>query len=128
MAVTYGQTGIGWIAAMAKIKICKEVNCKNAATTKAYCRLHYLRNWKQIKEEEHKKAAKRLNSYILSVCKRHPDRYLEVIKESLRSSSFDQEISRMFDDDDDEGFVLDEPTYEEEIERLIDELKIEKGF
>ena len=113
---------------MAKIKICKDPDCKNAATTKGYCRLHYLRNWKQIKEEEHKKAAKRLNSYILSVCKKHPDRYLEVIKENLRSSSFEQEVGRMFADEEDEGLVLDEPTYEEEIERLIDDLKIEKGF
>lgn len=114
---------------MARIKICKGRDCKNAATAKSYCRLHYLRNWKGIKELERARAAKKLNAYITSVCKKHPDRYMEVIKEDLKSQNFEQDIDKLFGfDDEDAGVIFDEPTYEEEIEKLIEELKIEKGF
>ena len=44
-----------------KIKICIEEGCKNVQTTKDYCRLHYLKNWKKIKVLQQKKAAERLN-------------------------------------------------------------------
>lgn len=114
---------------MARIRICKDPDCKNAETTEGYCRLHYLKNWKQIKEETRKKAAKRLNRYIEHVVKHHPDRYLEIIKKEIRSPSFDRQIEEKFGyDDGDSTTIFDEPTYEEEIEKLIKELKVEKGF
>ncbi|MBT3181743.1 MAG: hypothetical protein HN337_04445 [Deltaproteobacteria bacterium] len=113
---------------MARIKICKDRNCKNAATTKGYCRLHYLRNWRVIKEVERERSAKKLNAYINYICKKHPDRYMDIIKENLRSSNFDKDIEREFGFDDPEELSFDDSTYEDEIERLIDELKIEKGF
>ncbi len=56
-----------------KIKICTEDGCHNAQTSKEYCRLHYLKNWKTIKAEEEKKAAKRLNRYVEGIMKRNPD-------------------------------------------------------
>ena len=31
---------------------CSERKCDNPATTGAYCRLHYIRNWKEIKKKE----------------------------------------------------------------------------
>lgn len=114
---------------MAHIKICKEADCQNAATTEGFCRLHYLRNWKRIKDEARRKAARKLNRYIESVIRRHPDRYVEMIKKDLRSPSFDQYVAEHFGDEGEaEEIFQDEPTYEEEIERLIKQLKIEKGF
>lgn len=114
---------------MAKIRICKDENCKNAATTEGYCRLHYLRNWRRIKEEAGKKSAKKLNRYIEYVIKKHPDRYLDIIKKDLRSPTFNRDIEERFGYDDEEADeILGEPAYEEEIERLIKQLKVEKGF
>lgn len=74
------------------------------------------------------KAAEKLNKYIENLCRRHPGRYLEAIKENLRSPQFDQDVERTFGFKGEEDLIFDEPTYEEEIEKLIEELKIEKGF
>lgn len=114
---------------MARIKICKEGDCQNASTTEGFCRLHYLRNWKTIRDGKHRRAAKKLNSYIEDVIRRHPDRYMEVIKKDLRSPQFNRYVEETFGhNEEEEGPLLDEPTYDEEIERLIKQLKIEKGF
>lgn len=114
---------------MARIHICKEDGCHNASTTKGYCRLHYLRHWRNIKDDEKRRAAEKLNKYIEYICRKHPDRYMEVIKEDLRSSTFEREVDKIIGNDDrEDDLVFDEPTYEEEIEKLIRELKIEKGF
>ncbi|MFH0799971.1 MAG: hypothetical protein V2A66_07325 [Pseudomonadota bacterium] len=114
---------------MAKIKICKEPDCQNAATTEGYCRLHYLRNWKHIKEDSRRRAAKKLNRYIDHVIQKHPDRYIDVIKKDLRSPLFDRYVEETFGcEEGEDGQVLDEPSYEEEIEQLIRQLKVEKGF
>ena len=34
------------------IKLCKAANCQDTATTSGYCRIHYLKLWQKIKEEE----------------------------------------------------------------------------
>lgn len=115
---------------MTHIKICKEEGCTNASTTKGYCRLHYLRNWKQIKDGERRKAAKKLNRYIEHVIRKHPDRYVDIIKRDLRDPGFDDFIEEHFGGEEEDGNLLfsDEPSYEEEIENLIRQLKVEKGF
>ena len=56
-----------------KIKICLAKGCNNTQTTKEYCRLHYLQNWKTIKAEEKRKETKRLNRYVEGIMKRNPD-------------------------------------------------------
>lgn len=114
---------------MTRIIICKEPECHNAATTEGYCRLHYLKHWRNIKEEAKKKAAKKLNRYVEHVMKRHPDRYMDVIKKDLRSPRFEQYVEETFGYDQDEtDIAAGEPSFEEEIEKLIKQLKIEKGF
>lgn len=110
---------------MAHIKICKMRDCKNAATTRGYCRLHYLRHWKDIREKEHQKAADKLNRYVEYMSKNYGEDYLDAIKEDLQSDNLDNRMSEVFEN---ENLPFDEPTYEEEIEKLINELKVEKGF
>lgn len=68
-----------------KTKICAESRCKSPATSDGYCRLHYLRNWKELKSEQKDKAEKRLNSYIDRLMKKYPGEYMDKIKESLES-------------------------------------------
>lgn len=110
---------------MPRIKICKEEGCHNAQTASGYCRLHYLKNWRKIKDEQEEKAAKRLDRYINSVYKRHPTKYIEVIKEEINNNKIPKGD---YDDMDDLCHMFNEPTYEEDIERLIQDLKIEKDF
>ncbi len=115
---------------MPRIKICKEANCHNAATTAGYCRLHYLKNWKKIKERRRQAAARKLNAYIESVVKKHPDRYMEVIKRDIRNPHFDKYIQETFgyDDEDEASDIFGEPAYDEEVEKLIRDLKLEKDY
>lgn len=116
---------------MAKIKLCKEKNCHNAQTTEGFCRLHYLRNWKQIKLEKKKKAAKNLNRYVESILKRNPDRYVEEIKKDIRSKDFEERVEETFGGGEapEEPFTLfDSNTTDEELEEIISRIKMEKGF
>lgn len=116
---------------MAKIRICKEPGCNNTQTTKGYCRLHYLKNWKKIKAEKQKFAAKRLNKYIENIVEKHPDRYVEVIKKNLKSRRFEKNIIDEYGEDqdmDDVYKLFNDPGYEGDIEKLIRDLKIEDKF
>ena len=114
---------------MAKIKICKEEDCKNSQTTGGYCRLHYLKHWKILQLEKKKKAAKNLNRYVESILKKHPDKYIEVIKKDLRSKKFDEIVDKQFGGDLEESESLFEPrSYDEDIEKFLNDLKIEKDF
>jgi hypothetical protein len=70
-----------------KIKICMEKNCKNTQTSKEYCRLHYIKNWKSIKIIEKRKAAKRLNGYIEGIMRRNPDAAHEIGKNCVKDDS-----------------------------------------
>ncbi|MBI2067363.1 MAG: hypothetical protein HYW02_00115 [Deltaproteobacteria bacterium] len=113
-----------------KIKICAESECKNAATVTGYCRLHYLKNWKNIKEEKKKKAVDRLNRYVEGIVKQHPDRYIDVIRHDLKSRKeldFDgggtaspSEVDEILDD---LGY-----TDEDGIDKLLTHIKLDRDF
>ena len=109
---------------MAKIKICKEESCQNSQTTGGFCRLHYLKNWKKIQLDKKKKAAKNLNRYVESILKRNPDRYVEIIKKDIRSKKFEQFVEDEFGSLE-PGGLFDSPTYEQEIDELLDQIKVE---
>ena len=85
-----------------KIKICIEEVCNNVQTTKEYCRLHYLKNWKTIKTEEKRKATKRLNRYVEGIIQRNYDSS-EKSDGDTRSSNY-------------------KPSATEEVESLIEDL------
>ncbi|MDO8527134.1 MAG: hypothetical protein Q7T03_05530 [Deltaproteobacteria bacterium] len=113
---------------MAKIKICKEKGCHNSQTTDGFCRLHYLRNWKKIQTEKRKKAAKNLNRYVESILQRHPDRYVEEIKKEIRSKDFGKRVDEKFGADEEPVAVFEPNASDEDLDKILSELKIEKGF
>ena len=114
---------------MAKIRICKEPKCNNEATTKGFCRLHYLKNWKTIKTGQEKEAATRLNKYIEHIIEQHPNRYIDVIKKEIKAKRFEKTANADYEPEMDDIYKLfNDPGYEEDIERLIKELKIEDNF
>lgn len=111
-----------------RIRICKEEDCQNAQTTAGYCRLHYLRNWKRLKEEKQKVSAERLNKYVDRMSRRFPGRYVDEIKKELRRGVFEDGPAPV--DDEAEAFSspFAEAEYKEEIDQLLHDLKIEKDF
>lgn len=113
---------------MARIKICKESDCDNAATTAGFCRLHYLKNWKALQLEQKQRAAKKLNGYIESICRSHPENYVDVLKKEIRSPKFDKSVAENFGRDDNEDNPFNEPTFEEDVEKLLKELKVDKDY
>lgn len=60
------------------------------------------------------------------MCKKHPKRYVEAIKEDINSGRIFQEPSPR-DDMDDLYQIFNEPTYEDDINRLIQDLIKSKG-
>lgn len=113
---------------MARIKLCREKGCSDAATTGGYCRLHYLRRWKQIKDSQRASAAKKLNRYIERICKQNPDDYLEVIKRDLKKPDFEESVVHSLDFSEGAASSTSEEEDEAEIERIIKKLKVEEGF
>ena len=110
------------------IKICSEPGCKNAQTAKGYCRLHYLKNWKQIKADEKQKTAERLNKYVEGIVKRSPDKYVDEVKRDLKSNRLLDSFSG--ESQDDAADMLGDLGLDEEhrIDKIVGTVKIDKDF
>ncbi len=106
-----------------RITICREEGCKDAATTGGYCRLHYLKNWRRIKREKRARAAKRLNAYVERLIRKNPEGYLDDIRRDLREGRVEE-----LNFDEGGEVLLDEAAYDEELDEILKELKIEKGY
>ena len=113
---------------MVKIRICKEKGCKDAATTQGFCRLHYLKRWKQIKDAKHASATKKLNRYVEKVLRENPNDYMDVIRRDLSREDFEESIVQALDFSE-EGMIQSSQSDEDtEIDRIIRKLKVEEGF
>ncbi|MDO8644146.1 MAG: hypothetical protein Q7S00_04155 [bacterium] len=115
---------------MAKIRICMQEGCHNASTTRKFCRLHYLKNWRQIKETEQEKAAKKLNNYVERMMKKNPGEYMNDIKKDLKN---EKSFERGFEEPT-QGGELDEVMkvlgYKEEetLDELVKHIKIDESY
>lgn len=110
-----------------KIKICKENDCSNAQTTEGFCRMHYLRNWKKIQDEKKKKSAKALDRYIDSIMKRNPDAKSVAKRSEADPLDFDNSSTPSFTRDDFDD-VMEDLGYKEDLDRLLDNIKVDKDF
>ncbi|MBF0492767.1 MAG: hypothetical protein HQM15_08305 [Deltaproteobacteria bacterium] len=111
-----------------KIKICKENKCSNAQTTEGFCRFHYLKNWSKIQAEKKKKSAKALERYVDSILKRNPDAKT-VQKRSVDADPLDFEgTTTPFFSRDDFDDVMEDLGYKEDLDRLLDNIKVDKDF
>lgn len=118
------------VAKKRRIRLCKEEGCHNAQTTGGLCRLHYLRNWKAIKEKQQKAAAERLNKYVERMTKQFPDRYVDEIKKDLRSRQFEKQnqTDDDFGDTDEIYRLFNDPEFADELNVIVSELHIEREF
>lgn len=94
-------------------KMCRESGCENIATTKGFCRLDYIKNWKKIKRKEMILKEGKLNQYIEELVTKYPDKYMEIIRQDLSSEvSFnkvihDLELDESIDDLEYDGDSID---------------------
>jgi hypothetical protein len=111
-----------------KIKLCKESGCSNEQTTLGYCRLHYLKNWKKIRAESRRKAAKHLNKYINSIVRSDPDGGVKALRKNLRNEgAFEKSVDDLFYSDSARE-VMTDLGYREDLDGMIDSIKIDEDF
>jgi len=111
-----------WNPMSPKIKICKEADCNDQATTKGLCRFHYLKTWTNSKKDS-KRGLEDLNRYVENVVKNNPDSYISEISKDLnrwggRDGSHRNNKDRF----------LDPYDSEEDVEGLLDNLKIDDDY
>ncbi|MBI4211597.1 MAG: hypothetical protein HY540_03070 [Deltaproteobacteria bacterium] len=111
---------------MAKIRICKEKICKDQATTEGYCRLHFLKHWKTIRDDKKKKAAKKLNAYVDYMLRSNPDNVVEAIRSNIQKGEFKDQPTP--DAADEPTFIFEDAGAQDEIRTLLKELKIGKEY
>lgn len=110
-----------------KLKLCKVKGCRNPSTTMGHCRMHYLKNWKQIKEKQKKKAIENLNKYIDHIMRKNPDGYVEAIREDLKNhDQLNRKIDNFFFDDEFHD-VMDELGMDD-VDRIVNSLKVDDNY
>ena len=106
-----------------KIKICKEEDCNDQATTKGFCRFHYLKNWTETRQRR-KKAVQKLNRYVEKVIRSHPDDYLSEISKDLHrwdEGDVEELRSKL-------SMLDDSQTSDENVEDLINNLRLDDDY
>ena len=94
-------------------KMCRETGCENLSTTKGYCRLDYIKNWKKIKRKEMILKEGKLNQYIEELVNKYPEKYIDVIRQDLSTEVnfnkviHDLELDESIDDLDYDGDSID---------------------
>ncbi len=113
--------------AVRKVKLCKEKGCNNTSTTDGYCRVHYLKNWREIKDKAKQRALKSLNKYIDHIMHKNPNGYIDDIREDLRD--FDQFKSKAeaFNSDDDFHDVMEEIS-SDDVTKIIGNIKVDDSY
>ena len=92
-----------------RVRICKQEGCSNPQTTQGFCRLHYLANWKALREEKAKRAQKNL------------DRYVERMAGTKKPASQEE-------GEEGEGGAKEEAVFEEDFGEFVDVLSREENL
>ncbi len=97
---------------------CKVRECDELSVVDGYCRLHYLKFWKRIQLRKKILTDGKLEKYIDELTQRYPDKYIEMLREDLKSEkSFLSAINELeieeageenADMDDDQQGLIDE--------------------
>jgi hypothetical protein len=112
-----------------KIRLCVGRGCHNQATTIGYCRLCYLKNWKKIRTEAKKKAARNLNKYIDNIVKTNKEDRVQGLKASIQQS--DSSSERSLEDmihHDSVREVMNDLGCREDLDIMIDSIRIDEDF
>lgn len=102
-----------------RVRICKQEDCNLPQTTQGFCRLHYLQNWKQLREEKAKRAQKNLDRYVERMAgakKPNPD-----AEDAEEGGTAKEEA--VFEED--FGEFVDVLSREENLDKILNGIKVE---
>ncbi len=106
-----------------QIVICKVSGCHDIATTKLFCRFHYLTGWKRLKTKEAKKKGQELEAYLEELGKRFPEEFLEKLKGEIEE--FSERETSAGESDDSEKSLFDQADGDEDLDTIIKGLRVE---
>ena len=107
--------------ARARVRICKQENCSNPQTTQGYCRLHYLQNWRALREEKAKRAQKNLDRYVERMAGAKKPSTEEA--EEGQTEGGQQKEEAVFEED--FGEFVDVLSREENLDKILNGIKVE---
>lgn len=95
---------------------CLEKDCDNLATTAGFCRLHYIKNWSEIKNREEIILNGKLNDIILLVFSKIPLKFISDVLDDIQDDkSFYKTLKELNIDTKGEGFEEgDEEDFDDE--------------
>ncbi len=95
---------------------CLEKDCDNLSTTAGFCRLHYIKNWSEIKNREEIIINGKLNDIILLVFSKIPLKFISDVLDDLQDDkSFYKTLKELNIDTKGEGFEEgDEEDFDDE--------------
>lgn len=100
-------------------RLCRVRDCDQAAIVEAYCRYHYLQNWKRIQIRRGILAEGKFERYVDELTSRYPDKFLEVVKKDLRTEK--DFLSAIAELEIDESAVDND--FEDESQNFIEEVR-----
>jgi hypothetical protein len=98
---------------------CKMRECDELSLVDGYCRFHYLKLWKKIQLRKKILTDGKLEKYIEELTLRYPDKYIEMIRDDLKSEKhFLAAIQELEIED-----VNEEATENDEDQGLLEEVR-----
>lgn len=105
------------------IKLCKSDKCNDMQTIHGFCRLHYLKQWRKLKETESTKKGSSFDDYLRIMS----DKYMKTLKFTRKESEKQEKIApkRVIDfgpkvpDGVDFGIKIDD-----DLDEILNQLKV----
>jgi hypothetical protein len=69
------------------IQVCRELACDSAQIGSGYCRLHYIKNWKKVKNRELILSEGHLNRFIADLVQKFPEKVLDALYKDLSTEA-----------------------------------------
>ncbi len=112
------------VARSNRIVICKHAGCNDVATSKDFCRLHYLANWKKLKSKEAKNQGMGLDTYLKELSSRFPDEFFEKLRADVEEMS-SEAIVETDDSADSMGRGMFDVESDEDMDDIMKGIRIE---
>ncbi|MCK5073699.1 MAG: hypothetical protein KAQ98_09755 [Bacteriovoracaceae bacterium] len=83
---------------------CLEKGCDTPPTTMGYCRLHYIRNWTNIRKKQSILSEGKLQTFIEELLNKYPAKYIEAIFDDIKDEKSFYSILKELNIESDEEF------------------------
>jgi hypothetical protein len=100
------------------IKICKEEKCNDMQTTGEYCRLHYIKNWKKLKENQCLKEGITYEEFVKRIILKKP----KILDIANNEDKKEKGSKRIIDVSGLDEVVLNSFSFDEEIDDILKDI------